>query len=215
LKNRIVLLGPPASGKGTQASLLGAAFGIPYTSTGAMLRKERAEGTAIGVEAESFTSRGLLFPDELALRVVTRWLENRTRFLLDGFPRTAGQARSFDGLLAGRNLPLDIVYFLELSDDEIRSRMLGRLTCTNCGAVFNEGFHRIDLTTPCPQCAGPLARRADDTEAALACRLAQYREETLPVADHYRRVGILKAIDVTPGRDEVFKTLYDDMKEAA
>jgi len=180
-----------------------------------MLRKERAEGTAIGVEAESFTSRGLLFPDELALRVVTRWLENRTRFLLDGFPRTAGQARSFDDLLAGRNLPLDIVYFLELSDDEIRSRMLGRLTCTNCGAVFNEAFHRIDLMTPCPQCAGPLARRADDTEAALARRLAQYRGETLPVADHYRRVGILKAIDVTPGRDEVFKTLYDDMKEAA
>ena len=215
MKNRIVLLGPPASGKGTQASLLGAAFGIPHTSTGAMLRKERADGTEIGVEAESYTSRGLLFPDELAIRVVSRWLESRTRFLLDGFPRTAGQAKSFDDLLAERDLPLDIVYLLELSDDEIRTRMLGRLTCTNCGAVFNEAFHRIDIATPCPQCAGVLARRSDDTEAALECRLVQYRAETLPVADHYRRSGLLKEIDVAPGRDAVFKTLYDDMREAA
>lgn len=215
MKNRIVLLGPPASGKGTQAALLGAAFGIPQTSTGAMLRKERAEGTAIGAEADSYTSRGLLFPDELALRVVERWLGHRVRFILDGFPRTLGQAESFDCLLEERNLPLDTVYLLELPESEIRSRMLGRLTCSSCGAVFNESFHGIDRGTPCPQCHGRLDRRNDDTEEALDRRLAQYHEQTLPVASHYRENGVLKVVDVCPGRDTVFKTLYDDIREAA
>jgi len=215
LKNRIVLLGPPASGKGTQASLLGATFGIPHTSTGAMLRAERTQGTRIGAEADSYTSRGLLFPDELALRVVKGWLDGRQRFILDGFPRTVGQAVAFDVLLEELSLDLDTVYLLELPDGEIKSRMLGRLTCKSCGAVFNEQFHKIDVATPCPQCSGELARRKDDTEEALDTRLAQYRELTRPVADHYESAGVLRKIDVLPGRDAVFQTLYNDMKEAA
>ncbi len=215
MKNRIVLLGPPASGKGTQASLLGATFGIPHTSTGAMLRAERTRGTRIGAEADSYTSRGLLFPDELALRVVENWLDGRTRFILDGFPRTVGQAVSFDALLKGKSLALDVVYLLELPDPEIKARMLGRLTCKTCGAVFNEQFHKIDAATPCPQCAGELTRRSDDTEEALDTRLEQYRELTRPVADHYESIGLLKKVDVLPGRDAVFQALYNDMKEAA
>lgn len=215
MKNRVVLLGPPASGKGTQASLLGAAFGIPHTSTGAMLRTERSKGTALGAEADSFTSRGLLFPDELALRVVSQWIDGRDRFILDGFPRTVGQARSFDGLVDDRSLPLDVVYLLELPDSEVRARMLGRLTCETCGAVFNETFHKMTADSRCSQCGGALARRNDDTEESLARRLTQYRSLTLPVADHYRAAGTLKAIDVAAGRDAVFQTLYNDMKEAA
>ena len=215
MKNRIVLLGPPASGKGTQASLLGATFGIPQVSTGAMLRAERAEGTRLGAEADSYTSRGLLFPDELALRVVDRWLAGRTRFIFDGFPRTLGQAVSFDGLLAGKSLDLQTVYLLELPDEEVRARMLGRLTCTSCGAVFNEQFHKITAATPCPQCQGRLDRRNDDTEEALDKRLQQYHEITRPVADHYRANGLLKTVDVRPGRDAVYQMLYNDIKEAA
>ncbi len=180
-----------------------------------MLRTERAKGTEIGVEAESYTSRGLLFPDDLALRVVGKWLEGRTRFLLDGFPRTLGQAVAFDRLLEERSLRLDTVYLLELPDAEIKIRMLGRLTCQSCGAVFNEQFHRIDAATPCPQCRGELVRRNDDTEEALDRRLTQYRELTRPVADHYEAAGVLKKVDVLPGRDAVFQTLYNDMKEAA
>ncbi len=215
MKNRIVLLGPPASGKGTQASLLGAAFGIPHTSTGAMLRAERAKGTEIGREADSYTSRGLLFPDELALRVVEQWIDGRSRFILDGFPRTLGQAVAFDDLLNQKELHLDIVFFLDLADDEIRRRMLGRLTCSQCGAVFNESFHKITPQTPCPQCQGQLVRRNDDTEEALEARLEQYREHTVPVVEHYRQGGFLRRVDVSPGRDQVFKKLYDDLKEAA
>ena len=196
MKNRIVLLGPPASGKGTQAALLSATFGIPATSTGAMLREEKARGSRLGVEAERWTIQGKLFPDELALRVVWKWLENRRRFILDGFPRTLGQAESFDEGLEERNMPLDVVYFLNLSDELVRERMTSRLTCSRCASVFNEKFHDVTTDTPCPRCGGDLVRRNDDTDEALDHRLAQYREHTLPVAHHYREKGLLKEVDV-------------------
>ena len=213
MKNRIVLLGPPASGKGTQAALLSATFGIPAASTGAMLREEKARGSAIGAEAERWTHEGKLFPDELALRVVWKWLDNRRRFILDGFPRTLGQAQSFDDGLEERSLPLDVVYFLNLSDELARERMTSRLTCSQCGSVFNEKFHDVTIDTPCPRCGGELARRDDDTDDALDRRLAQFREHTLPVAHHYREKGLLKEVDATDGRDAVFTRLYLDFHQ--
>ena len=213
MKSRIVLLGPPASGKGTQAALLSATFGIPAASTGAMLRDEKARGGKLGAEAERWTIQGKLFPDELVLRVVWKWLENRRRFILDGFPRTLGQAESFDQGLEERNMPLDVVYFLNLSDELVRERMTSRLTCSRCASVFNEKFHDVTIDTPCPRCGGDLVRRNDDTDEALDHRLAQYREHTLPVAHHYREKGLLKEVDVTAGRDAVFNRLYADFHE--
>ncbi|HRJ72356.1 MAG TPA: nucleoside monophosphate kinase [Terrimicrobiaceae bacterium] len=215
MKNRIVLLGPPASGKGTQAALLSATFGIPATSTGAMLREEKARGSAVGLEADRWTSAGELFPDELALRVVWNWIDGRKRFILDGFPRTVGQAHSFDEGLEERDLPLDVVYFLNLSDELVRERMTSRVTCGDCGSVFNEKFHNLRSGSACPKCGGILARRNDDTEEALARRLSQYREHTLPVASHYRGRGLLREVDVTAGRDEVFHRLYRDLRGEA
>jgi len=212
LKNRIVLLGPPASGKGTQASLLGAVFGIPHVSTGAMVRDERAKGTAIGVEADSYASQGLLFPDELALRFVGQWLGTHSRFIFDGFPRTIGQATALDSLLAPKSIGLQTVYLLELPDDEVRVRMLGRLTCRTCGAVFNEKFHKLSPEMPCPKCDGILARRQDDTLEALDHRLAQYHEFTKPIAKFYEAAGVLKKVDVRFGRDAVFQLLYNDLR---
>lgn len=213
MKNRIVLIGPPATGKGTQAALLAAAFGFPAASTGAMLRDEKSKGSAIGLEAEKWTSQGMLFPDELALRVVWQWMGDRTRFLLDGFPRTLGQAQTFDEGLEKRNLPLDVVYLLDLPEAMIRERICSRLTCTKCGAVFNESFHKVTLESPCPACGAPLARRSDDTHEALDQRMVQYREQTLPVAGHYQEKGLLRQIDATPGRDAVFHTLYNDVRQ--
>lgn len=215
MKNRIVLLGPPATGKGTQAALLSAAFGIPAASTGAMLRAEKTKGSTIGLEAEKWTARGLLFPDELALRVVWQWIDKRTRFLFDGFPRTLGQAESFDHGLDERGLPLDTVYLLDLPEETIRQRMVSRLTCQGCGAVYNESFHRITGESPCPACGAALSRRSDDTNEALDQRMAQYREQTLPVAGHYRSKGLLKQVDASPGRDAVFNTIYEDMQAGA
>ena len=213
MKSRIVLLGPPASGKGTQAALLSATFGIPATSTGAMLREEKARGSELGVEAEHWTLEGKLFPDDLALRVVWKWLDDHRRFILDGFPRTLGQAKSFDRGLEERSLPLDVVYFLKLSDELVRERMTTRLTCLSCASVFNQKFHNVTTGTPCPKCGGELVRRNDDTDEALDRRLAQYREHTLPVAHHYRGKGLLKEVNVTAGRDAVFNSLYYDVRE--
>jgi adenylate kinase len=213
MKNRLVLLGPPASGKGTQASLLSATFGIPAASTGAILREENARESEIGAEANRWTLAGELFPDELALRVVWKWLDDRRRFILDGFPRTLGQARAFDDGLDERNLPLDVVYFLRLSDELIRERMTSRLTCSQCASVFNEKFHDVRIDTPCPRCGGELARRDDDTNDALERRLAQFREHTLPVAHHYREKGLLKEVDAGDGRDIVFTRLYVDFHQ--
>lgn len=212
MKNRIVLLGPPASGKGTQASLLGAVFGIPHVSTGAIVREERAKGTPIGLEADSYASRGLLFPDELALRFVGQWLGSHARFIFDGFPRTIGQAIALDSLLESKSTGLQTVYLLELPDDEVRTRMLGRLTCRACGAVYNEKFHRLSPEMPCPKCDGVLARRPDDTLEALDQRLSQYHEFTKPIADHYEKAGLLKKVDVRFGRDAVFQLLYNDLR---
>ena len=212
MRNRIVLLGPPASGKGTQAALLSATFGIPAASTGAILRDEQGRGTKLGVEAERWTIEGKLFPDELALRVVWKWLDDHRRFILDGFPRTLGQAQSFDQGLEERSLPLDVVYFLKLSDELVRERVTSRLTCSRCAAVFNERFHDVTTGTPCPRCGGELVRRNDDTHEALDRRLAQFRECTLPVAHHYQGKGLLKEVDVTAGRDAVFNRLYGDIR---
>lgn len=212
MKNRIVLLGPPASGKGTQAALLGTVFGIPHVSTGEIVRQERAKGTAIGVEADSYASRGLLFPDELALRFVGQWLGTHSRFIFDGFPRTLGQAVALDSLLSTKSIRLQTVYLLELPDEEVRVRMLGRLTCSTCGAVFNEKFHKISVKVPCPKCDGVLARRQDDTLEALDQRLAQYHEFTKPITDYYEASGLLKKVDVRFGRDGVFQLLYNDIK---
>ncbi len=211
MKNRIVLLGPPASGKGTQASLLGAVFGIPHVSTGAIVRDERAKGTPIGVEADSYASRGLLFPDELALRFVGQWLGTHSRFIFDGFPRTIGQAIALNSLLELKAIEIQTVYLLELPDDVVRLRMLGRLTCSNCGAVFSEKFHKLSVGEPCPKCDGLLARRQDDTLEALDQRLAQYHEFTKPISDYYEAAGLLKKVDVRFGRDAVFQLLYNDL----
>ena len=211
MKNRIVLLGPPASGKGTQASLLGAVFGIPHVSTGAIVRDERAKGTPIGVEADSYASRGLLFPDELALRFVGQWLGTHSRFIFDGFPRTIGQAVALNSLLESKAIKIQTVYLLELPDDVVRIRMLGRLTCKSCGAVFSEKFHKLSVDEPCPKCDGVLARRQDDTLEALDQRLSQYHEFTKPITDYYEAAGLLKKVDVRFGRDAVFQLLYNDL----
>ncbi len=215
MKNRIVLLGPPASGKGTQAALLGTVFGIPHVSTGEIVRSERAKGTAIGLEADSYASKGLLFPDELALRFVGQWLGTHSRFVFDGFPRTIGQATALNSLLESKSLDIQTVYLLELPDSEVRSRMLGRLTCSVCGAVFNETFHKISASDPCPKCDGVLARRRDDTLEALDHRLAQYHEFTKPITDYYEAAGILRKVDVRFGRDSVFQLLYNDIRADA
>lgn len=210
LKQRIVLLGPPASGKGTQAERLSEAFGISHVSTGALLRSECERGTALGREADAWTCKGLIVPDELAVRIVATWMQaNGPRFIFDGFPRTVGQAEHLDKSLAELQAPLDLVILLELSEEAIRHRILERISCLKCGATYSATLHGIAEGQPCPRCGAPLVRRKDDSAEALEQRLEVYRELTLPVVAYYERTSpaILHRIDAGRGSDEIFSLI--------
>jgi len=206
------MLGPPASGKGTQAELLAEKAGLPSASTGAMLRQERHSGSALGIEAEKWTKEGKLFPDDLAMRVVEHWL-NAGRwdgFLLDGFPRTLGQAVAFDQMLAARGIKDDLLVLqLDLSDEAIKARVADRLTCRDCGATYGASFHKLAESDPCPACGGTLERRGDDTSSALENRLAQYRDLTLPVCEYYENSGRLRRIDASLSRPVIHQAILD------
>jgi len=185
--------------------MLSRRFAIPATSTGAMLRSERHSGSAIGAEADSWTSRGMLFPDDLAMRVVLAWLDRgEGDFILDGFPRTLGQARSFHGELSRRSTPLDAAFLLDLPESEIRSRILARLTCLGCGHTASAD---TSAGTSCPSCGGALSRRNDDTADALDRRMEQYREHTLPAVEFYRGVGLLRRVDAARDSGQIFGDL--------
>jgi len=210
LKQRIVLLGPPASGKGTQADRLSSTFGIPHVSTGALLRAECARGTDLGQEANTWTSKGLLVPDELAVRIVAAWMKaNGPRFLFDGFPRTVGQAAHLDKALSELAAPLDLIILLELPDEEIRRRILERLSCLKCGATFSTSMHGQKEGDPCPRCGSPLVRRNDDNAEAIEERLRVYRESTLPVVGYYDKLAplIFHRIDAGEGSNAIFEKL--------
>jgi adenylate kinase len=198
VKRRLVLLGPPASGKGTQAELIQNRFGIPTTSTGAILRKQAKERTSLGLEAEKIISKGGLAPDSLVMQVVEEWLGTHPdAFLFDGFPRTVEQAKAFDAILQERQRPLDLAIALAVSVETIRMRMALRLVCAHCGKVVSMGRHVQSSHDPCPNCGGSLEKRSDDNNEALERRLEAYWEKTVPVYKYY---GSL-LVEIDAGRD--------------
>jgi adenylate kinase len=210
VKRRIVLLGAPASGKGTQAELIQKRFGIPATSTGAILRTEAKRGSPVGMEVAKIISTGGLAPDQMVLDLVTGWLDKSDgSFLFDGFPRTVTQAERLEVLLCKRQLAVQLAVLLEVPDPVIRARMLRRLTCSNCGKVISMGRHVRDANDPCPNCGGKLEARADDNLGALARRMEEYREKTVPVADFYRRRDILARVDAGRAAEAVFKDVSE------
>jgi adenylate kinase len=210
VKRRIVLLGPPASGKGTQAELIQKRFGISATSTGAILRAEAKSGTPGGLEIAKIISKGGLAPDEMVLRLVAGWLDkSEGSFLFDGFPRTVRQAEQFEVLLCQRQWAVELAFLLEVPDSVIQARMLRRLTCSNCGKVISVGRHVRDANDPCPNCGGKLEARADDNFGALARRMEEYREKTVPVADFYLRRDILARVDAGRTAEVVFKDISE------
>jgi adenylate kinase len=196
VKKRLVLLGPPASGKGKQADFIQKRFGIPTTSTGAILRAEAKSGTPLGLKAQEIIRAGGLAADDVIMQVVEAWLTRVDgSFLLDGFPRTVVQAEHFDQLLKARGQALDLAILLEVPEQTMYRRMSLRLTCTRCGKAVSLGRHVKDSSEPCPNCGGKLEIRADDNQAALARRMEEYRNKTLPVTDFYERAGILARVN--------------------
>ncbi len=196
--HRIVLLGPPGSGKGTAAMELRAVLGVPHVSTGQIFREAIRKGGPLAETAKGFIDKGQLVPDEITVQIVRLWLDERGRkrgFIFDGFPRTLAQAEAFDRLLAERQLPLTVVILLDVSEHEILERILGRLSCEKCGALFHRTRLRPQQEGVCDKCGGELIQRADDTEETVHERLRWYEQLTMDVVRYYERQGLLKRVD--------------------
>lgn len=184
---RLVLMGPPGAGKGTQGALLARRYGIPRVSTGDMLREARRAGTELGRRAQGYMDAGELVPDDVILGMMRETLasdEAADGFLLDGFPRTVAQAEGLDALLDDLDRKLDAVVDLEVKDEEIVRRLSARRVCGDCGRVAPAGLEEGE---PCPACGGPLRRRSDDEPETVRRRLEVYRRETAPVLEWYER----------------------------
>jgi adenylate kinase len=195
---RLVLLGPPGAGKGTQAKLLSRRFGWPHLSSGDILRAEAKAGSPLGRQAASFMEAGKLAPDEL---IVGLMVERATRadcrdgFILDGFPRTAVQAEALDKALADRGAPLDAVVYFACGDADVLRRITGRRGCPKCNAIYHVHTLRAKVDGVCDRCGAALVQRTDDREAVVALRLATYRRQTEPLIEYYRRRGLLRQVD--------------------
>jgi len=202
------LLGPPAAGKGAQAELMQAAFHLPITSPGAMLREEKRLHTELGAEAEKLTSQGRLLPDATIVALVQGWLgQHDTQFIFDGFPRSLGQADALESMLAEREAPLDVALALDAPLSVLQQRVARRLVCLECGQIVAAGWQVEGPGSPCPRCGGPLGRRSDDTAETLLIRLQEYREKTEPLLGYYSQRGLLKRVDSAATPDEVFKSI--------
>lgn len=195
---RIVLLGPPGAGKGTQAKLMQERIGIPHISTGDLLRAAVAGQTALGRTAQRYMDRGELVPDGLVIDMIDARLhgDGETRcFMLDGFPRTVAQAEAFERMLAGRRVVLDHVVSLEVPRDELVRRLSGRRTCRQCGAMYHVVFDPPRRADVCDRCGGALFQREDDREETIRARLDVYDQATAPLIAFYRQRGLLRDID--------------------
>jgi adenylate kinase len=194
---RVVFLGPPGAGKGTQARTLAAEWGVPQIATGDMLREAVANKTSLGLEAKRHMDSGGLVPDQVVIGLVGERLEQpdaKGGCVLDGFPRTVAQAEALDALLQLRAEALQRVIFFEVSRPELLRRLTGRRVCRRCGTAYHLVSAPPKTAGKCDRCGGELYQREDDSEATVAKRLDVYQTQTAPLLDYYRRRGLLTAI---------------------
>ncbi len=201
-----MLLGAPGSGKGTQAEMITRQFGIPVTSPGAILRREKDLGTPLGIETAEITQRGDLVPDKIIVELIEDWLRlhGGHGFVFDGFPRTLPQAESLLSILTRLRTALDLAIWLEVSEETVRARISGRLQCRSCGFTTSVTSAKFAERSVCPYCDGPLVRRNDDDVGVLQTRLREFATKTQPLADFYGKMSILRRIDGNRDRETVF-----------
>jgi len=210
---RLVLVGPPGAGKGTQAAFIAAHFVIPKISTGDIFRANVSEGTELGVEARKYMDAGDLVPDEVTIAMVRDRLaqeDAQEGFLLDGFPRTVPQAEVLDEMLAGLQADragagagLDAVLELVVDNDEVVRRLSGRRTCRRCGNVWHLDFDPPATADVCDRCGGELFQRDDDSEGTVRHRLDVYADQTSPLIGFYGDRGLLRGVDATGPVEDV------------
>ena len=202
---RLVLLGPPGAGKGTQAALLAAEWHVPAISTGDMFRQAVREQTELGRQAQRYMEAGQLVPDEVTIGIVAERLQQddcNDGFILDGFPRTVAQSQALDAILARWDQSVQAVEF-EISDDEVVRRIAGRRSCADCGAVYNLHTSPPAQEGRCDRCGGTLVQREDDQPDTVRARLAVYHAQTSPLTDYYLSSGRLLRIAATGSVAEV------------
>jgi len=213
---KLVLLGAPGSGKGTQGQRLAERYKIPEISTGDLLRQAVAAGTALGKAAKAVMDAGKLVSDDIVLGVIRERMklpDARKGFILDGFPRNLAQAEQLDELFDELGQPLDLAVLIEVEVDSILQRLLGRRTCLSCGASYNIFYAPPRMDDSCDACGGRLRRRSDDNEETIGNRLRTYETQTLPVVERYREQGRLRVIQGIGDIEDVFKAVSKAIEE--
>jgi adenylate kinase len=203
---RVVLVGPPGAGKGTQAQFISSNLSIPKISTGDIFRYNVSSGTDLGRQAKAFMDRGDLVPDEITIAMVNSRLQEddaQLGFLLDGFPRNVPQAETLKKMLAEWDTRLDIVLELVVDDDEVVRRLSGRRTCRKCGRIWHVVFDPPDRQGRCDDCGGELFQRDDDSEDTIRHRIEVYQQQTRPLIAFYADEGTLLGIDATGPVEEI------------
>ncbi|HZA56023.1 MAG TPA: adenylate kinase [Candidatus Udaeobacter sp.] len=215
---RVVLLGPPGAGKGTQAKLLQERFKACQVSTGDILRKAVAEQTPLGKQAAQYIKQGALVPDPLIVNLVAERLQDKDcekGFILDGFPRTISQAESLDEILTRMGLTLDRVLSVQVPHSVIVQRLAGRRTCKGCGALYHLTLDPPDKEGVCDRCGGELYQRDDDREETITARLKVYETQTAPLMNYYRERGLLRDIDGVGKVDEIRSRVIEVLEDRA
>jgi adenylate kinase len=210
----LVFLGPPGSGKGTQAKLLAEKLVIPHISLGDILREEVRLGTQIGKQAEEIMNAGKLVPDELTIALTWKRINNKdckSGFILDGFPRSDIQAGALDKMLKDLKVELDKVIYFRLTEDEAVLRLSARRSCKRCGAVYHMKFNPPKIEGICDKCGEKLFQRKDDEEKAVRTRFAVYEKQTKPLVDHYEKLQKLAAVDAGGSIEAVFASLLAEI----
>ena len=202
---RVVLFGPPGSGKGTQASLLKEKYGLVHIATGDILREAVSNKTEVGLKAKSYMDRGELVPDDVVIAIVKDKLQSigEVGFILDGFPRTIAQAGALDRVLFDLGKPLDAVLNLQVDEEELVRRLSGRRVCPSCGEPYHVDSKPPKIEEVCDKCGTALLHREDDKPEAIRNRLRVYREQTEPVLDYYASKSILKNINAVGDIEQV------------
>ena len=207
---KIVMLGAPGAGKGTQAEKLAAKYGLPHISTGDIFRKNIKEGTELGKEAKGYMDAGKLVPDELTVRLLLDRVSNddcKEGYILDGFPRTIPQAEALDGELSKLNEKIDFAIDVEVPDEIIINRMSGRRACLKCGATYHMQYVPPKTDGICDECGSELVIRDDDKPETVKNRLVAYHEQTQPLVDYYKEKGVYHAVDGTLDVETVFDSI--------
>ncbi|MEK9628066.1 MAG: adenylate kinase [Nitrospinota bacterium] len=207
---RLILLGPPGAGKGTQAQLLKEKFHIPQISTGDILRQAVKDNTELGARAKSVMDAGQLVPDDVVMGMIKeriRLEDCENGFILDGFPRNNAQAKMLSETLNGLGLGIDSVIDLEVDQGEVVERLVGRSTCSDCGAMFHQKSRPPKKPGICDACGGTLAQRPDDNRETIEKRLKVYAEETAPLKEFYSGEGNLKTVAAKGSVEEIFSRI--------